>query len=114
MRIPVESGDVIRPPRARAWLAVAIGLLAAASTLGAAALIAAARADDPPPAAELVCLSGFGGLGLLTGLPVAAFGWWQLRRRPRWVLGADRMQYVVGAADVRVEIRYENLAAADL
>jgi hypothetical protein len=30
------------------------------------------------------------------------------------VIGADRLQYVVGAASVEVEILYENIAAVDL
>jgi hypothetical protein len=51
---------------------------------------------------------------LIAGIVFFRFGWWQIRDRPRWVIGRDRVQFMDGDSRVRVYIPYTNLAAVDI
>jgi hypothetical protein len=115
---PAVDGYIVHPPMWRAWLLVIIGLPVLALSLGMIGLwLWMVFRNWPmamPETAVTLCLLGIGSFNLLCFANVVHFGWWQIQNRPRWVVGADQLQFIEGASRVRLSIPYTNLDAASL
>jgi hypothetical protein len=106
------EGDLIAPPAWRNWAMIVFGLVAAGLGFNLREL-GRAFVDIPNFADSDIAL--YLGLALiLVGMPVLLHGGTMLWRRPRYVIGADRLQSVEGRETVKFEIQYENLAAIEI
>jgi hypothetical protein len=113
---PVES-DFIWWPIWHGWIIVAFSLFFAVVGFACIALAAwiLLRPGPSGPFPGLVFL--FGGMGLfilVLGFVFFRFGWWQIKDRPRWVIGPDGLRFMDGVSRVRVYIPYTNLASVEI
>jgi hypothetical protein len=111
------DGDVIRRPVWHSWMLLGFGVYCTAVGLGVLAFVIfiwSRNGHAQPPRVLITFCVGTGIFSLAGGAFLFRFGLWYLIGRPRWVIGADQLQFIDGPARVRLAIPYANLAAAEL
>jgi hypothetical protein len=113
----VVEGDIIRYPLWRSWLGIGFGIFFGLQGIGTIVfglfVVLGNRAPSPSPG-FIVFLFGGGLVVIIFALAITLMCLWQIKDRPRWVIGPDQLQFVQGVSRVRLSIPYSNLAAVEL